>query len=98
MPSSVDDSEASLTSTTWSLLNGSPQTPISPDRSSLESLDLLPDAPRYEPRRQLGRGGMGEVRLHRDRRIGRDVAMKIIRPLHRSNARIRARFIREAQV
>src|SRR5262249_19697497 len=53
---------------------------------------------RYEPRSLLGEGGMGEVRLYRDRRIGREVAMKVIRPGYGSGSDARVRFEREARV
>lgn len=33
---------------------------------------------RYETSVVLGRGGMGEVRVCRDRRIGREVAVKVV--------------------
>jgi serine/threonine-protein kinase len=56
----------------------------------------LPD--RYLDDHQLGEGGMGEVRLTRDRRIGRDVAMKVLRPGHGSTGGFKARFLREARV
>jgi serine/threonine-protein kinase len=46
----------------------------------------------------LGEGGMGEVRLCRDRRIGREVAMKVLRPGAGSRSDARARFEREARV
>jgi serine/threonine-protein kinase len=41
---------------------------------------------------------MGEVRLCKDGRIGRDVAMKVILPDHRADTQLRARFLREARV
>src|SRR5262249_13091427 len=43
-------------------------------------------------------GGMGEVRLCTDRRIGRAVAMKLIRPENARRAKLRARFLFEAKV
>jgi serine/threonine-protein kinase len=52
---------------------------------------------RYERGAVIGAGGMGEVRLHLDRRIGRRVAKKT---LHASldSATARQRFLREARV
>ena len=53
---------------------------------------------RYEQGETLGQGGMGEVRLCKDQRIGREVAMKVIRPEHGSRDDLRSRFLREVQV
>lgn len=55
-------------------------------------------AGRYELRAVLGVGGMGEVRLCRDARIGRDVALKVIRRGQGTRADSQARFEREARV
>jgi serine/threonine-protein kinase len=41
---------------------------------------------------------MGEVWLYRDQRIGRKVAMKVLRPEQAGNPSAQARFLREAQV
>ena len=52
---------------------------------------------RYEIRSQIGAGGMGEVYLARDPKIGRDVAIKVL-PSELSEDRERlARFEQEAQ-
>ncbi|MBM4357203.1 MAG: serine/threonine protein kinase [Deltaproteobacteria bacterium] len=51
---------------------------------------------RYQPRGLLGEGGMGEVRLARDKVVGRDVAIKTMRPEVEEFAR--DRFLREARV
>lgn len=54
---------------------------------------------RYHFRYLLGEGGMGEVHLVRDRTVGRDVALKVIRGDDpESRARAQARFVREARV
>ncbi len=53
---------------------------------------------RYERGALLGEGGMGEVRRCRDRRIGRDVAVKTVREEASGAAFVRERFLREARV
>jgi eukaryotic-like serine/threonine-protein kinase len=53
---------------------------------------------RYEMREKLGEGGMGEVHLVLDRRIGREVALKAVHPGHRTRPDLHARFVREARV
>jgi serine/threonine-protein kinase len=53
---------------------------------------------RYELKTSLGEGGMGEVRLCRDRVIGREVALKAILSKHAKEHELRARFVREARV
>jgi serine/threonine-protein kinase len=53
---------------------------------------------RYDVKTVLGAGGMGEVRLIRDQRIGREVAMNVMHPGFGSHSDARARFEREARV
>lgn len=53
---------------------------------------------RYERRRLLGEGGMGEVHLCVDRRIGREIAMKVLRPGTGSTHSGNVRFLREARI
>lgn len=55
-------------------------------------------AARYIPGEKLGEGGMGEVRLHTDRRIGRAVAMKVLHAIHAQVPKLRERFLFEARV
>jgi serine/threonine-protein kinase len=52
---------------------------------------------RYELGEVLGRGGMAEVRSGRDRRLGRIVAIKMLRVDYAADATFQARFRREAQ-
>lgn len=51
---------------------------------------------RYQPLRQLGAGGFGEVLLAQDRELGRVVAIKLLHP-EVLDAETRARFSREAR-
>jgi serine/threonine-protein kinase len=63
--------------------------------------DLLADATfeaRYVVGQVLGEGGMGVVRTTLDRRIGREVAMKLVRPGEGSRGDLKGRFLREACV
>ena len=52
---------------------------------------------RYELGGILGRGGMADVRIGRDQRLGRTVAIKLLRPDLASDDTFQARFRREAQ-
>jgi serine/threonine-protein kinase len=74
-----------------------------PARQQLISIPVLPPpepgfSERYEPAEILGEGGMGEVRVCKDTRIGRTVALKVIRPHIAKNKKLRARFLFEAKI
>ncbi|MEX0843187.1 MAG: serine/threonine-protein kinase, partial [Gemmatimonadota bacterium] len=68
---------------------------------SSDTSDELPRIPEleaeYELVRELGRGGTAIVYLARDRELGRDVAIKLIRPSHLRDDDALARLIREAR-
>src|SRR5919202_3532717 len=52
---------------------------------------------RYDVGRPLGSGGMGEVFLARDRVLGRDVALKVLRRQYAGDREFAERFKREAR-
>lgn len=52
---------------------------------------------RYEDIKKIGEGGMGAIYRARDKILGRDVALKVIRSEFTSNTEALQRFIREAQ-
>src|SRR5262245_44190309 len=66
-----------------------------PGQAPLAPVDAGFDA-RYAIGALLGRGGMGEVRVCRDHRIGREVAYKVIK--HDPVEGIDERFLREARI
>jgi len=67
-------------------------------RASRTSQPLRPEPmTRYDVGAVLGKGGMGEVRLARDTRIDREVAVKLMRAELRDSVNV-ARFFREAHV
>ena len=51
----------------------------------------------YELDREIGRGGMGIVYLARDRRLKRQVAIKLLPPELAFRSEIKSRFLREAE-
>ena len=67
--------------------------------SSLATIDHVPGpAERYSRLCLHASGGIGRVWLAHDRDLGRDVALKELRPEHLDHPTLGARFIQEAQV
>jgi serine/threonine-protein kinase len=59
---------------------------------------MVPDEERYDIGKQLGRGGMGEVRVAHDTRVDREVAVKLLRPEQTRDHDTVTRFLREARI
>ncbi len=67
---------------------------------SQTAADLAHDLPRlekYELFEEIGHGGMATVYRGRDRRLGRDVAVKVIHRHLRDNGEVATRFLAEAR-
>ena len=65
---------------------------------ALRDADPMLYGERYEDVRLLGSGGSGEVRRVRDHKLGRVVAMKVLRPDIELGPKIRARFLAEIRL
>lgn len=63
----------------------------------ITALDRAPELPKYELLERIGLGGMATVYRARDRRLGREVAVKLIHAHLRENAEVAARFVSEAK-
>jgi PAS domain S-box-containing protein len=65
----------------------------------METVDLFPSpGERYTLTRLHATGGIGRVWLASDRELGREVALKELRPERADDARLWARFLQEARV
>jgi len=78
-------------------LKGSGMRGLTPHHSVFDMAAGLPDAiGRYEVLERIGHGGMGTLYRARDPRIGRDVAIKLLRE-ELDDGETRERFAREAR-
>lgn len=59
--------------------------------------ERVPELGKYELLEEIGHGGMASVYRARDRRLGREVAIKLIHPHLRQNPEVATRFISEAR-
>src|SRR5580700_4483553 len=57
----------------------------------------LPELAKYEVLEEIGHGGMATVYRARDRRLGREVAIKVIHPHLRDSKEVVSRFNTEAR-
>jgi eukaryotic-like serine/threonine-protein kinase len=77
-------------------VNDSPRTPLHrEDNVPVDNQRVL--SGRYELGGLIGRGGMADVHRGLDTRLGRTVAVKLLRPDMARDPQLRARFKREAQ-
>ena len=75
-----------------------PTTEYGPGRNGRSQLARGPGNDRYHVLRPHRTGGLGQVWLARDTVVGRDVALKTLRPDRITGPDVRARFLREARV
>src|SRR5208283_594464 len=61
------------------------------------SKSRLPELAKYEVVEEIGHGGMATVYRARDRRLGREVAVKVIHPHLRDSREVVSRFNTEAR-
>ncbi|HSD90273.1 MAG TPA: hypothetical protein VLB44_22240, partial [Kofleriaceae bacterium] len=52
---------------------------------------------KYEVGRKLGQGGFGILHVARDHELGRDIAIKFLRPEHAFKPTVVQRFLQEAR-
>src|SRR3954471_15390451 len=62
----------------------------------MTALLRLPELAKYELLEEIGHGGMATVYRARDRRLGREVAVKLIHRHLRDSSEVAERFAREA--
>lgn len=78
------------------------RTSVHDEPTVLHNAELITEgtilANRFQIRRFLGRGGMGDVYLAADRELGGDVALKTLKPALLSNPRFLVRFRREVHL
>jgi serine/threonine protein kinase len=91
-PSDADTLAAEPDPTGDTVLHSQPSVDV--DRGTLS----LEEGQRYAQLHTLGQGGMGVVELSSDRLIGRDVAIKTLRPQLADDRRVAHRFLREAKI
>ena len=71
---------------------------VEPDAASSLTLDVSDSHRRYATTRLYATGGIGRVWVARDNHLGRDVALKDLKPEHVNSPAAQARFLREAQI
>jgi serine/threonine-protein kinase len=88
-----------IASTASGSVSSAPDAAVGPSRpDALGSAAGAAAGPRYTRERLHATGGIGQVWLARDQSIGRQVALKELRPDRAANADMRARFLTEARV
>jgi tetratricopeptide (TPR) repeat protein len=94
--------ESLVSTCEWSGEPHAGDTPLSgagsPDFAGGVDVPVETGADRYDLVQEVGHGGMGVVFRGRDRHLGRELAVKVLREAHRDNPEARRRFLAEARV
>lgn len=93
-----DSDDADLTMPVGGTLSGEATLDVLGETEELQDSDNLISNKRLKLRFVHGEGGIGQVWMARDRILGRDIALKELKPGRKMSDAVRTRFLREVQI